>query len=101
MRSSGLVLNQLSSQRRKPWTGGTNSSAPELRKTGAAAAVTQKAREGSLGFIESLLCNRAIRFPQESVNRAALILKLAHDESQSIITMKVIGWGDAHRPALA
>src|SRR6266404_1260124 len=100
MRSSGLVLNQLSSQRRKPCTGGTNSSAPELRKTGAAGvrAVTQKTREGSLGLIALLLCSHTIRFPQESVNRAGVIMKLRHDERQSIIAMKVIGLGDAHRP---
>jgi len=37
MRSSGVVLNQLSIQRKKPCTGGAQSSTPTLVETGAAA----------------------------------------------------------------
>ena len=102
MRSSELVLNQLSSQRKRPCAGGANSSPLTPLETGAAEASaarqkTDVSKQGSLELIVVLLCNRAIRFAQENLNRAPAILKLPRDARKSIVAMKVIRFSYAQQ----
>src|SRR2546425_3054568 len=97
MRSSGVVLNQLSSQRKNPCTGGTDSWTPAPLETGVVAACaarrkTEASKQRSLGLMALFLCNHAIRSAQESVNCAASILKPPLDKRKSIVAMKAIGF---------
>src|SRR5260370_9452596 len=106
MRSSGVVMNQLSSQRNRQSAGGATSSTPTSLETGATAVSaarqkTEASNQGSLGLIVLLLlCNQPIRFAQESLNRAAFILYLRRDKDKSFVAINVLDPPSPHPHAL-